>query len=46
MVETVSVSYFYLPGGANRVCSSETSETFVTITRCHKPKGTLDLSQL
>jgi len=42
MKETVSFSY--RPGGANRICSSETSETFATITRRHKPIGILGLS--
>jgi len=47
-METVAkVSYFYRPSGANRLYtrSSETSETFATITQRHKPTGILGLSQ-
>jgi len=40
VMETVSnVSYSYRPGGANKVCSSETSETLATITQRHKSKA-------
>ena len=46
VIETVSnVSHSYRPGGANGVCSSETSETFATITQSHKPIDILGLSQ-